>query len=99
MEKQVDYLSLCLKCRYCCTVIAFRISPIDPNGIEFYTARGFKIIHSVGKGETWVVVPHICPKLTENGCSIYSKRPYSCVVFDGRKHPTTEKKCLWPKSS
>lgn len=94
-----EYLqSLCLQCKYCCRVLAHKIAP-DPIGLELYKARELEIIHDSQENETWLVIPHICPKLTSKGCSIYSRRPYSCQVFDGRRHPASMKKCLWPKNN
>ena len=87
---------LCLKCQHCCRVVSHKIIP-DPNGMEFYKARKLQVIHDAGKNETWLIIPHICPKLTDKGCSIYSHRPYSCQAFDGRLHPASMEKCIWPK--
>jgi hypothetical protein len=78
--------------------MAFPIETV-PIRIEFYQARKIKLIHSIEKGETWAIIPHICPQLTEKGCRLYPKHPTNCQLFDGRKHPASSRECLWPKGA
>ncbi len=88
--------SLCISCQYCCKYLSFTFIS-DEIGIEFYRARGLKIIHSTDDDKTYVLVPHVCPQLTTQGCKIYSTRPQICRSFDGSKHPVSSKVCPWPK--
>jgi Fe-S-cluster containining protein len=84
---------LCLKCMKCCKILSFTI-PSTPSTIEFYSARGVKIMYHLNNTIT-VSVPHVCSKLTDKGCSIYKNRPLSCKVFNGAKSLTTKDFCLW----
>jgi Fe-S-cluster containining protein len=86
---------LCLKCLKCCKLLSFTLEAL-PTTIEFYKARGVQITYNLDKSIT-VTFPHTCSKLTKYGCSIYKQRPFSCRVFDGRKHLTTKDFCLWEK--
>ncbi|KKR68543.1 MAG: hypothetical protein UU10_C0022G0002 [Parcubacteria group bacterium GW2011_GWF1_40_6] len=96
MSNLTEKQSLCLSCQYCCKTIAFPFAA-DPVSLEFYKARGLKVIHSTETEESWVTFPHVCPHITKEGCNIYVKRPYACMVFDGSKHPVSSNQCLWPR--
>lgn len=88
---------LCLKCMACCKMLSFEVHATG-GALEFYKARG-AIIRLIlnSKEYMFVSIPHVCPKLTKSGCSIYENRPYACKVFDGSKFPTTKDVCLWNK--
>ncbi|GAB4390690.1 MAG: hypothetical protein Kow0025_24450 [Thermodesulfovibrionales bacterium] len=75
---------ICLECRRCCEDLlietAYRNS--DADAAAFYRARGFK----VSKGEAGRLVFEMtlpCPRLGEDGCSIYSRRPRVCRRYTG----------------
>jgi Fe-S-cluster containining protein len=93
---------LCLKCLKCCTYIAVP-SIIDSNNafvVNFYKTRGCKTF--VHKNILMIVIEYKCPHLTENGCSIYDKRPIICKNYDGRLDETIKVMgdiCLWEKEN
>jgi Fe-S-cluster containining protein len=58
---------------------------------EFYKERGCEV--KLIDGVIWVVVPFVCPRLTDTGCRDYENRPYPCKVFDGRNHPIAKEFC------
>lgn len=81
----------------CCKYIGV-VSVVDPNNFferQFYETRGFKTI--IKDGHLIIILPNICPHLTEKGCDIYSNRPYYCRMYDGRNDPFLKDKCLWKK--
>ncbi len=86
--------ALCLKCQYCCNIISFYV-PFQPESIEFFRARGLKVLMDLPTKRAMVVVPQKCRHLTKDGCAIYSKRPLVCSLFDGSKSPDTQAVCLW----
>lgn len=88
---------LCVKCQECCKELTFEV-PLYNTTLEFYSARGLKTIY-VDRHTVMVIVPHVCSKLTAEGCSIYKKRPYACKAFDGRTHLATKDICLWNKEA
>lgn len=93
MERLIEQKSdLCVKCQACCKCIGiYTAYPYDVATAEFYTIRGFKVIDKNGYVFLHMDLP--CPKLTENGCSIYENRPAVCAEFDGRIH--YDGPCAW----
>ena len=83
---------LCLKCQYCCTILAF---PIHKREYDFYLARGIEI--KINQDGSYVIIPHKCQYLSDTGCTIYSLRQIECKLFDGSIDFTTKDKCLWRK--
>ena len=94
----MDKSALCLQCMKCCTFLSFEV-PTAKGVLEFYKARELKLllVTQVNPPKVYVQIPHICPKLTSKGCSIYAKRPYQCEIFDGSKALMTKDVCLWSK--
>lgn len=88
---------LCLQCMECCKVLAFPAlyCTSNRNFVEFYRARECAIIAT--DSLPTVIVESVCPKLTEEGCSIYNKRPRWCREYDGRLDPVMKHVCLWGK--
>jgi Fe-S-cluster containining protein len=80
----------------CCKYLSFEME-ISGETVKFYRSRKVKMYLDSENMKLFVVVPHVCDKLTDKGCSIYEKRPDSCKSFDGRKHITTKDVCLWEK--
>jgi len=95
-----DYSKLCLTCLECCKYISFTINareqtPYRDLLTRFYNARQIKMIPS--DQNVQVLIPHVCPQLTTQGCRIYNSRPHSCKIYDGRMDPFLKDKCKWPK--
>ena len=79
----------------CCKVLTFEV---HSSSYDFYTARGVKThIVNINPFRLMISVPYTCTKLTPEGCSIYTNRPYSCAVYDGRTSPVMKDVCLWNK--
>jgi len=88
---------LCIRCQACCKILAIPTPMPDKDGMEFYKARGCKVFRY--KGSIRVIIPHICPQLTKEGCKIYANSPLDCMEFDGRKDLLVGDICLWKKSN
>lgn len=86
---------LCIKCQACCKVLTFEV-PLYTGTLEFYKARGLHTVYK-DKHTATVIVPHICPQLTEGGCKIYLLRPAGCKMYDGSKSFVMRDQCLWNK--
>jgi Fe-S-cluster containining protein len=84
---------LCLECLACCRVVKIPIGEgfIHDVAWEFCNARGFEII--LEGGVNFVVIPHVCQHLGDDGCKIYEDRPVSCRRYDGRTDSAVN--CLW----
>lgn len=105
-NQQTDYLTdeeksaLCLQCQKCCKVLPISLR-YEPESAMFKTISTFFIEHGCDAmviGNTFVIsVQHVCQHLTEEGCSIYEKRPEVCRNYDGRKDPRLARECLWSK--
>jgi Fe-S-cluster containining protein len=85
---------LCMECGYkCCRMLGMWTNVTYPEAIEFYKARGGRVVN-IGK-RTMIVFDVDCPNLTDDGCGIYEDRPAICQEFDGRNAPELEGVCLW----
>lgn len=88
---------LCISCNHqCCRWIAFTTTEMSGRSLEFYIARGCKVLKCMIKdGEVYrVYIPHVCQHLVEGeGCSIYERRPLACIEYEGRFDPLTEDIC------
>ena len=88
---------LCLKCMACCKILSFEL---PASSYDFYHARGVKIIFVPPHFNKIVIcVPHICERLTPQGCGIYKRRPTACSGFDGRLSWAVKDVCLWGKEN
>jgi len=91
---------LCLSCLACCKTLRIPYAgDVSIESVSFYKARGIKLVEVMegGRRRIYAILDHICPKLTEMGCSIYPVRPRSCRLFDGSKDWQTSKVCAWNK--
>ena len=68
----------CSKCGACCTHIVLKPMFMDKDIEEHYKARGCEIEDNVVK------VPFPCPKLKDNMCTLYDKRPALCRQYNGQ---------------
>ena len=86
---------LCLSCLECCRTLAipFDHYSLDEDDIKFYKMRGVELL-TITQGP-YLLVPSVCPHLTENGCDIYKDRPKICKDYDGREVPFMKYKCKW----
>jgi Fe-S-cluster containining protein len=87
---------LCVKCQRCCNTlyIPLAVGPYFP--LNLYATRGIKIIWK--SFQPYAIIENIpCQHLTEEGCSIYEKRPFDCKIYDGRNDIFYPEKCKWPK--
>ena len=93
-EKKKTKNDLCLECLECCKKLKIPVGRfLDFNARDFYNAREIDIIFSPNEEMLMFVLPHTCPKLTPEGCSIYEDRPLACRVYDGRTDPVVD--CKW----
>jgi len=92
LEKQQKQ-KLCLECMECCKTVALPLMGFDSHTNEFLMVRGCET-YTTNFG-LFVLVPSICPYLTENGCSIYELRPHVCQIYDGTQIPFMKDKCKW----
>lgn len=87
----------CIACGHqCCRFCGFTTSEMSGRSLEFYAARGCKILAADMDGTRIyrVYVPQVCPHLVEGeGCSIYAQRPLSCISYEGRLDPLTQDVC------
>ena len=75
MRQQV----ICKQCQWCCHYDVFEIH--NDTALEVYYARGRSIIWEP-KVRKWFVLEYVpCPHIKEDGCSIYSTRPWGCVEW------------------
>ena len=82
----------CNGCIECCNYMTFRFPGRQKDDFyDFYNQRGCEVKYA--DGVTWVVIPFVCPKLTETGCGNYEDRPGACMAFDGRNHPVAKEFC------
>jgi len=85
---------LCLECLACCRVVKiplFGVGCLNGDALEFCDVRGLEIV--LEDGVYFVVIPHVCPQLSVDGCKIYEDRPVSCREYDGRTDSAIN--CLW----
>lgn len=88
---------LCIRCQECCKILAVPTPKPGKDALEFYKARGCKMIKY--RGTLHLLISHTCPQLTKDGCKIYDKRPLDCQEFDGRRDLLVGDVCLWTKSN
>ena len=92
---------LCLSCLECCKWLRFdcggRTEKEAKAMSNFYTVRGCqtKIVQLVDYYLLVVLVPTICPFLSQKGCSRYDTRPPACRHYDGRKDIMISDVCKW----
>jgi hypothetical protein len=88
----------CVQCSHqCCRWIGFSTSEMSGRSLEFYLARGCKILAAdVDDRRMYrVYIPHVCGHLVEGeGCDIYDKRPLSCLEYSGSSDPLVKDVCL-----
>ena len=87
----------CVICGHqCCRWIGFTTTEMSGRSLEFYLARGCKILRCDQDGVSLyrVYIPQVCPHLVEGeGCSIYSTRPLACIEADQTLDPLTQDVC------
>ncbi len=87
----------CSACGHlCCKSIGFTTSEMSGRSLEFYLARGCRILRCDQDGVSLyrVYIPHVCPHLIEgDGCAIYDRRPLSCLEHEGHVDPLTKDVC------
>ena len=87
----------CISCGHqCCRFCGFMTAEMSGRSLEYYIARGCKVLKAmIADGEIYrVYVPAVCPHLVEGeGCSIYERRPLSCIEYEGRLDPLTQDVC------
>lgn len=91
----IEYLhSICIACQKCCKTIAMDTQyPYEPDVIEFYEMRGFKV-SMLSNGTCRLATENLpCPHLVDSGCSVYANRPEVCRIFDGSQFPDID--CAW----
>lgn len=73
----------CIACGHqCCLWCGFTTSEMSGRSLEFYIARGCKVLRCDQDGVSLyrVYIPHVCPHLVEGeGCAIYDQRPLACI--------------------
>jgi Fe-S-cluster containining protein len=81
----------CGMCGSCCRTLKFFMSPtgkgVPESALEFFRARGLEIKKSEWTGQTFIIVPHRCPHLKEDGhlpgtyeCDIHKSKPRDCKL-------------------
>jgi Fe-S-cluster containining protein len=89
----------CIQCGHaCCKWMGFTTSKCSGRSLEFYIARGCKVLKCDIDGDNSVYqiyVPYLCPHLREGeGCSIYDHRPLACIEYEGKTDPMVKEICL-----
>ena len=73
----------CIACGHqCCRFCGFTTSEMSGRSLEFYAARGCKILAADMDGTRVyrVYIPNVCIHLVEGeGCAIYERRPLACI--------------------
>lgn len=94
---------ICISCQECCKVMTFTLS-LPRSTYKYYTSfyrkRGCEVQVQKVTSEQYQVVVIIqsdCPELSPFGCKSYNYRPHFCRLYDGRKDPYMQDKCLLPK--
>lgn len=90
---------LCIKCGHaCCKWMGFTTTVCSGRSLEFYIARGCKILRcDVDKDNSvyQIYVPYLCPHLIDGeGCGIYEKRPLACIDYNPAEDPIVKDICL-----
>ena len=87
----------CIKCGHeCCKWIGWTTSEMSGRSLEFYIARGAKVLSAdiEGKRIYRIYIKDTCPHLVEGeGCAIYARRPLACIEFEGKLDPLTRDVC------
>ena len=95
----------CVLCNHqCCRWIGWTTSEMSGRSLEFYIARGCKVLradytNAVGTDKTSgslyrVYVPNVCINLIEGeGCAIYERRPLICIEYEGSLDPLVQDVC------
>jgi len=85
---------LCLQCNECCKTIAMPAFLLgDPMTTDWLKFRGCEFFQT--NFGMFVLIPSICPYLTDKGCAVYERRPEVCRNYDGRQIPFMVDKCKW----
>lgn len=89
---------LCIKCGHtCCKWLAFSTTKMSPESVEFYIARGCKVLKcNIEDEEIFrVYMPHPCPHIIEGeGCDIQDMKPEICKTYIGTDDPIVSEVCL-----
>jgi len=98
---KIDKSAICVSCQECCKWMTFTLNAVYQfkEIKEYYEAHGCRVIvnKKIGQGRVSIMVPHVCPNLTEKGCAIYQRRPQFCRDYDGRDDPFLQDVCKLPK--
>ena len=88
----------CNGCTVCCESLTFGYAkPIRDTALELYHAWGCQVYYDANKNMHYLKVPLKCRHLTDDGCSIYDKRPAECRMLDCDKHPILKHESRTPK--
>lgn len=95
----------CISCGHqCCRWIGFTSDTMSGRSLEFYIARGCKVLRADrydlehpdrDAGSLYrVYIPYVCPHLVEGeGCAVYAQRPLACIEYEGRLDPLMKDVC------
>ena len=86
---------ICISCQWCCKTVYIPIHPFEYPGLQFYVTRGIEIAWH--NGHAYAILPQTCQHLTRKGCGIYSSRPDSCRLYDGRSDWFHPEACMLPR--
>jgi len=73
-------------CTECCKVMTFVVTPPDgqfAQYVNFYAARGGNL-ELLTRNSFAVVVPSICPHVSDQGCDLGKNKPELCKKYDCR---------------
>jgi Fe-S-cluster containining protein len=95
----MDNKELCIKCGHaCCKWMGMTYGELNGRALEFYIARGCKILRcDIDKEQSIyrIYLPYFCPHLIEGeGCDIYERRPLACIEYEWKLDPIVKDICL-----
>lgn len=79
----------CLKCGRCCQVLAVNLKGMTNELKEYLVVRGGVV------NKNFLVLPHVCPMLIGNLCSIHETKPMMCKAFIGQEGYYIPKGCSY----
>jgi len=94
MQITPETQKICMQCKECCRWMTFILTRPTQSLLEAYRARGCKV--KTINENFHIMVPSVCPHLSDFGCSIYHTRPRVCRDYDGRLDPVMCDRCRLP---